>query len=80
MSLQTDRPGPATYCPGLPMGTVTPHGSVATFIGVYYQSGAPYWEAVHCTKCQRLLRWATDAESTINAALRAVGETPPEIP
>jgi hypothetical protein len=77
MSLQTDRPGPQSYCPTV-VRDVT-HGSVPTFIGIAYLL-TPQWEAVCCTKCQRVLRWATDAESALNAALRADGQTPPALP
>jgi hypothetical protein len=77
-----DRPGPDTYCPSvLYADSVAPvtHGSVHTFIGIAYLLGND-WEAVHCTKCQRVLRWATDSESVINTALRAADQVPPEIP
>ena len=74
MSLQTDRPGTSTYCPS------TIHaGTVETFLGIAYQL-AGQWEAVHCTKCQRVLRWASDTESPHNAAKRALGQTEPVIP
>lgn len=69
-----DRPGPQTYCSSEVLGVA--HGSSTTFIGIAYLLTSN-WEAVHCTKCQRVLRWATDGESVINAAKRALGETPP---
>ena len=80
MSLQTDRLGPVTFCPASVRDGTVIHGMGPTFLGVYYIVGPPYWEGVHCTKCQRLLRWATDAESPINAALRANGQTEPALP
>jgi hypothetical protein len=77
-----DRPGPDTHCPTvLYAGSVAPvtHGTVRTFIGIAYMLTLE-WEAVHCTKCQRVLRWASDSESVINTALRAADQVPPEIP
>lgn len=77
-----DRPGPDTYCSSvLYPDSVAPvtHGSVKTFIGIAYMLTLE-WEAVHCVKCQRVLRWASDSESAINTALRAADQVPPEIP
>ena len=72
-----DRPGPPTHCPSIVQDVV--HGTQPTFIGIAYLLTSE-WEAVHCIKCQRVLRWATDSESVINAALRAAAQTPPAIP
>ena len=72
-----DRPGPQEYCPSEVNDVV--HGSQPTFIGIAYLLTSS-WEGVHCTQCQRVLRWATDAESVINAAQRALLLTPPAIP
>ena len=72
-----DRPGPQMSCPSVVRDVV--HGTVPTFIGIAYLIGHD-WEAVHCTKCQRVLRWATDGESVINAALRAAEVPEPVIP
>lgn len=72
-----DRPGPQASCPNEVNGVA--HGSVTTFIGTHYLV-TNEWEAVCCTKCQRFLRWATNAESVINTAKRALGATEPVIP